>query len=104
MVYLSQIKKHIDQYLGTPFEEPFSYILVFGFCFITNFILYFSLTIFSTALLTLFILMMTTQLYILLLISNLLPLLLLELLLVFFFPILFLPIWIEFPGGVIATL
>src|ERR1044072_5311926 len=65
---------------------------------------YFSLTIFSAALLTLFTLMLMTQLYILLLISTLLPLLLLELLLVFSFPILFLPIWMGFPGGVISNL
>src|ERR1700755_3266671 len=65
---------------------------------------YFSSTIFSAALLTLFTLMLMTQLYILLLISNLLPLLLLELFLVFNFPILFLLTWKGFPGGVIATL
>src|ERR1044072_3297722 len=60
---------------------------------------YFSLTIFLTALLTLFTLMLMAQLNILLLISNLLPLLLLVLLLFFFFPILFLPTWMGFRSG-----
>ena len=55
------------------FLRVLSYLLLYS---------YFSLTIFSTALLTLFTLMLMIQLYILLLISNLLPLLLLELLLV----------------------
>jgi hypothetical protein len=65
---------------------------------------YFSLTISLTAPLTLFILTPMTQLSILPLISNLLLLLHLELLLDFNFPILFLLIWMGFPGGVTSTL
>src|ERR1700755_708771 len=60
---------------------------------------YFSLTTFLTVLLTLFTLMLMTQLYILLLISNLLPLLRLELLLVFNFPILSCRSGWNFPVG-----
>src|ERR1044072_4643306 len=65
---------------------------------------YFSLMIFSVARLPISIHMPMTRPSILLLILNLLPPLHLELPLVFFFPILFLQIWIEFPSGVISTL
>src|ERR1044072_8311037 len=65
---------------------------------------YFSLIIFSVARLTISIHMPMTRPSILLLILNLLPPLHLELPLVFFFPILFLQIWIEFPSGVVSTL
>src|ERR1700755_1775274 len=65
---------------------------------------YFSLMIFSAVHLTLYIHMPMTQLSILLFISNLLLPLHLEFLLIYIFPIPFLQIWIEFPGGVASTL
>src|SRR5678815_48937 len=65
---------------------------------------YFSLMIFSPALLTLSTHMPMTRPFILQLISILLLLLLLELPLALTFPILFSLIWIEFPIGVVSTL
>src|ERR1700755_1041871 len=100
----SQIVTSRQLYMERPLP-PFLLTLVFlRVPFYVQNYSFFSLTIFSTALLILLTLMLMTQLCILLLVSNLLPLLLLELLLVFNFPILFLPIWMGFPGGVIATL
>src|SRR5678815_5445265 len=98
----------IALYLHSLMERPlppFLLIVVFRKVpFYLQLYSYFSSTISSAVLPTLFTLMPMTQPSTLLLTSNLLPLLLLELPLVFSFPILSLSIWMGFPGGVTATL